>query len=930
MFDVSIRLGIKLSSSFARAALAIVPIFLSAAVWALDADLDGMDAATDLDDTDAGIQQVLVLTSSDVIGTFVSLVPGQEADPGIMTGLVNGATWEVISGGTGNFSDQHSATTFTWALTDGVLEISFNAAAETSLDYPFVSELADRGLTTRALVDSYIVSNGDQQIAVSVQRTAADLYLIKDQASPDEFLVKETSDYQIIDTTERTALMGGSGTSAVSLSFDVRASFVTQTSVTDGTFVSGNIPGDIAGPFATVADAALPGGLIDDMATFVNDGTGTLLLTGESFTWSVVSGALVMNFSGSGASITINRDSGGGDSRLVYSSGTLSGKTYTSYGLQIPDGSPSTASFFDVFLLSSFTDTNPLARDSSGNYQVSDLLGFKLNADGTASHLSNEPGTDVEAWFWEQEADDEILITARSDNGALFSTCDLGDVDCEIFLRRHWKPLASTGSRLYVLEWEDALSGGSVTGRTIYPRVHYYATYSQDLDADTLNDADEMITSQSPSSTDSDSDGAGDASDNCPLVSNAIQIDTDSDGQGDACDTDDDGDGIADDSDPYPANLVPSGFFDVIDVDLGQMLSFAAPGLLANDTDGNDDSLTAVLDTSPAHDTGSFALSIDGSFTYTHDATLTGNDSFTYHANDGMESSAITTVTLVLHTDSEEEQDLIIKPSEYIFSEPINDCANSTPLTVTLTNTGASDITIGNLSVTGPDSSEYTLVNDNCSTAVLVNSGSCTVQVKFCPITTGHKIAMLSVPSDDPETPVLVSLLRNNSTESLEDEARRRAPPVIFGVVVKDASEVTITDGRLDSGSVYTFEWTILGYHASYRSAVAFFNCDGISDGSCGDFHSSNVATSGGISAASQGVGIFDFGGVVSKTFTYSYSFTAPNVGVDTEFVLRFFHLSATDDATGNRSLSVLIPGGLGLGYYDEEGRKLSVMVVAP
>ena len=31
--------------------------------------------------------------------------------------------------------------------------------------------------------------------------------------------------------------------------------------------------------------------------------------------------------------------------------------------------------------------------------------------------------------------------------------------------------------------------------------------------------------------------------DNCPLVSNADQLDTDSDGTGDACDTDDDGDG---------------------------------------------------------------------------------------------------------------------------------------------------------------------------------------------------------------------------------------------------------------------------------------------------------------------------------------------------------------------------------------------------
>ena len=40
--------------------------------------------------------------------------------------------------------------------------------------------------------------------------------------------------------------------------------------------------------------------------------------------------------------------------------------------------------------------------------------------------------------------------------------------------------------------------------------------------------------------------------DNCPLVSNADQLDTDSDGTGDACDTDDDGDGDNDGSDNCP------------------------------------------------------------------------------------------------------------------------------------------------------------------------------------------------------------------------------------------------------------------------------------------------------------------------------------------------------------------------------------------
>ncbi|MCP4308341.1 MAG: hypothetical protein GY788_26365, partial [bacterium] len=78
----------------------------------------------------------------------------------------------------------------------------------------------------------------------------------------------------------------------------------------------------------------------------------------------------------------------------------------------------------------------------------------------------------------------------------------------------------------------------------------------------------------------------------------------------------------------------------------GMPLVIAAPGLLANDSDADGDSLTAILDTGPA--TGTLALNADGSLVYTPTLGYTGALTFTYHASDGMTLSAPATVTITV------------------------------------------------------------------------------------------------------------------------------------------------------------------------------------------------------------------------------------------------------------------------------------------
>ena len=78
------------------------------------------------------------------------------------------------------------------------------------------------------------------------------------------------------------------------------------------------------------------------------------------------------------------------------------------------------------------------------------------------------------------------------------------------------------------------------------------------------------------------------------------------------------------------------------------ILTVAAAGVLANDTDADGNSLTAVLVTAPAH--GTVTLNPNGSFTYTPTSSFIGTDSFTYTANDGTLNSNIATVTITDNT----------------------------------------------------------------------------------------------------------------------------------------------------------------------------------------------------------------------------------------------------------------------------------------
>ena len=90
----------------------------------------------------------------------------------------------------------------------------------------------------------------------------------------------------------------------------------------------------------------------------------------------------------------------------------------------------------------------------------------------------------------------------------------------------------------------------------------------------------------------------------------------------------------------------PTASADAYSTPQGAPLVVAGPGVLANDTDPNNQALTAVIATQPTR--GTVVLNPDGSFTYTPASTPGnyGTDSFTYQAGNGSSLSSPVTVTV--------------------------------------------------------------------------------------------------------------------------------------------------------------------------------------------------------------------------------------------------------------------------------------------
>lgn len=96
-------------------------------------------------------------------------------------------------------------------------------------------------------------------------------------------------------------------------------------------------------------------------------------------------------------------------------------------------------------------------------------------------------------------------------------------------------------------------------------------------------------------------------------------------------------------------------------------------------------------------------------------------------------------------------------PTSLTFGDTPIDTSSSAQ-TITITNIGDADLNVGTALIAGTNPDDFSIVNDNVSGTVIAVSATATIQVIFVPLAIGSRTGTLSIPSDDPATPLEIDL----------------------------------------------------------------------------------------------------------------------------------------------------------------------------
>ena len=324
-----------------------------------------------------------------------------------------------------------------------------------------------------------------------------------------------------------------------------------------------------------------------DVGGLVGDGVSSLISSSSSSVGTVAGTYNVGGLVGAGGDGTISSSwvdssmvSGIDDVGGLVGDGIRSGIYSSLASLRIVRGELRVGGLIGQGRLGRIVSSYVVADTVSGNHDVGGLVGYAPSSDistslflgrfvsaptsvgavvGFSSHNPGPQSVDSSYWF---SAVDFPLSSPYPSNtfGAGKSRSDLespvsfsgiysswGNQGCDAgngdFITDSSNPLAVDGNRVWDLGTKNdlpvlsCLSLSSSEQRALIRGI-------LDPDGDGYFDDDDVFPNDPEEHADTDADGLGDNSDNCPLVANPNQADADGDGSGDICDVDVDGDGL--------------------------------------------------------------------------------------------------------------------------------------------------------------------------------------------------------------------------------------------------------------------------------------------------------------------------------------------------------------------------------------------------
>ncbi|MGF1498799.1 MAG: tandem-95 repeat protein [Elainellaceae cyanobacterium] len=254
-------------------------------------------------------------------------------------------------------------------------------------------------------------------------------------------------------------------------------------------------------------------------------------------------------------------------------------------------------------------------------------------------------------------------------------------------------------------------------------------------------------------------------------------------------------------------NSIPVAQNDTYDLDEDTTLQVGiSDGLLSNDQDGDDDSLTAMVVEQPAN--GSLNLNANGSFSYTPNPNFNGSDHFTYMVNDGQANSNPVKVSLNVSPVNDEPQ-LTVPGKREISSGKILNMPN---IRVTDIDAGQRELRVIITATNGTVN-----LNANAGTTVIRSNGDSTIQLQGTLETINTALSSLIYRSNQNFTgndTVTVTVTDQGATGAGGALSDTKTVPISVSLGVLDPISVTMelmNDSGISDSDRITSDPTILG-----------------------------------------------------------------------------------------------------------------------